>query len=183
MWQVSGVVCFDHRMSDRLVEVSCDIPYPVDGTSRFQVAFEKSQQLATYAALSSGMTDTLVVGKDKIKATISTSTTPVECKTEGSGSFALRSFAWAFLAGNAIKADCSHPGGTAACIMDLTQPPPSPQVDCYGGESVASVTSLHMTTQYETLTADEAKARDNLLLPRDRRPLAAMPIAKLFEGL
>jgi hypothetical protein len=182
-WQMSGVVCFDHRVTERLVEVSCDIPVPPNETPNFEVAFEKSQQLAAFAALSSGLTHTIVVGKDKVRGKVSTSTTPVECEVESSESFALRSFAWALMGGGTIETDCSTFGASTRCTTTPATPPPSPRMHCHGGTMVESVTSVRVTTQYEVLTTEEARLRDSPMLPPDRRALAAAPIARLFEGL
>lgn len=182
-WQASGVACFDHRTTERLIEVSCDIPVPPSGMPSFDVAFEKSQQLAAYAALSSGLTNTIVVGKDTLKGRLSTSTTPVECETESLGVFALRSYAWALLGGDTVRTNCTSFGNSTSCATNPGTPAPSPEVHCRGGESITSIASLHMTTQYEVLSTEEAKLRDSPVLPPERRPLAAAPIARLFEGL
>lgn len=182
-WQTSGVACFDHRTSDRLVEVSCDVPVRPDGATSFMVAFEKSVQLAAYAALSSGLTNTIVVGKDRLRGRLSTSTTPVECEAESPGVFGLRVYAWALLGGDSIRTECSSAGVNMSCTTNPGVPAPTPGVHCRGGESIASITSWHMMTQYEALSADEAARRDSPLLPLDRRPLAAASIARRFDGL
>jgi hypothetical protein len=177
-WQASRIACSDRRISTFTVEVTCSLPVPAD----FSTSFEKSIQLAAFAALSAGRTGFVMSGDDLLQGQYEDSTTPVQCEQKNRALYALAS---GLRASQPSATTTCRPGfsGSVVCDTHEQAPLPPPAIECTGGTATSRLVSIITHTRFELLTAEEAARAENPNLPAARQPWSAGLVAQAFAGL
>ncbi|HVT07876.1 MAG TPA: hypothetical protein VHO67_10480 [Polyangia bacterium] len=174
------------RLSENIVQVTCQLPVGPGAAPDFYTATEKAIQHAAFATLAAGKSYFIGAGEDPVAARYRTSNVPVTCNVKNRGLYAAASLFAAAGSSSGVQTTCSTSGNTTNCSSSgslETRPRPEPQYECTGGETTSDLVGATTSDRYELLTPEEAAARNDPDLPPARRPFSARAIAQLFAGL
>jgi hypothetical protein len=185
-WAYSRIDCTDVRLSEKIVQVTCQLPIWPGLQPDFYTATEKAIQHAAYAALAAGKPYFIGAGADPVVGHYRNSTTPVTCDVKNRGLYAAAAVFASAGSSPGVQTNCSTFGNMTNCNSTgsfAPRPIPQPQYECTGGQATSDLVGAGTSDRYELLTPEEAAARNDPDLPAGRRPFSARAIAQLFSGM